>query len=106
MLDCIDARDLRTRSSGLLLPGFRHDLHQRGVYWACGLGIVLHERLHRRHDLPIDHDPSDLRRGGQRLHHHRHHDLQQWGVYRVGRLGIVLHERVHGWDDMPIGHES
>jgi hypothetical protein len=64
-------------------------LHQWSVQRPGWLGVVLHERLHGRYDLPIEHEPSDVRRGGQWLHRCDHLDLLR--LHRCGRLGIVLH---------------
>jgi hypothetical protein len=103
----IDARQLLTRRPGLFLRVVSHDLHQRGVHRRGRRGVVLHERVHGRGDVSFEHEPSDMRRRGQRLHRlRRRHDLRQRGVHRRGRHGIVLHERVHGWDDVCVEHES
>jgi hypothetical protein len=68
-------------------------------------GIVLRERVYGWCDVPVRHQPSDLRRRGQWLH--RQHDihLHQRGVQRRGWRGLVLHERVYGWGNVPVRHQ-
>lgn len=102
----IDARHLLARRPGLFLRVVGHDLQQRGVHRLGRRGVVLHERVHGRGDVSFEHEPSDMRRGGQRVHRRHHHDLQQRGVQRRGWLGVVLHERLHGRDDVCVEHES
>ena len=102
----IDPRHLRARCAGLLLPGVGYDLHQWSVQRPGRCGIVLHERVHGWGDMSVEHEPSDMRGRGQRLHRLHHFDLRQWRVQRPGWRGIMLHERLHGRGDMSVEHES
>ena len=107
-----DARQLRARRSGMLLPVLGDDLRQRGVYRRGWRGFVLHQRMHGRGDrLSVGHEPSDMRRRGQRMHRLHHLDLHQRSVQRHGWRGFLLHERLFSWsvwdrrDTVSVGHE-
>jgi hypothetical protein len=65
------------------------DLSQRSVYWHRRLGIVLHERVFDRHDMPVEQQPSDLCARGQRLHSRDDLDLlDRAGVRALCSFGL------------------
>jgi hypothetical protein len=64
----IGARHLRARCRHLLVRADGDDLRQRGVHRRDWRGIVLHQRVRGWDDMSVEHEPSDMRRGGQRLH--------------------------------------
>ena len=106
MRERIGARHLRARCRHLLVRADGNDLHQRCVHRRGWRGIVLHERVHGRGDPVSEHEPSDMRCRGQRLHRLQHHlDLPQRDVHRRAWHGIVLHQRVHGRGD-PVSVEQ
>ena len=102
----INARHLLARCAGLLLPVIGDDLRQWSVQRPGGRGVVLHQHVHDRGDLYVEHEHSDMRCRSQRLHHHHHLDLLEWGVQRPGGRGFMLHQRLYAWGNaVSVEHE-
>jgi hypothetical protein len=78
---------------GRRLPQLRH-LDLLGVHRPGRLGIVLHERLHGRGDVSVEHEPSDVRRWVRWLHRRDHDNLLDRGSVRALRNSLVRRSKL------------